>query len=376
MAKRMLIMLAIVVLVFGGIFAFQVFKAYKIKEFFASNKAPPVTVTALQAEVQPWQPQIDAVGDLRAVRGVDVTSEVTGLVREMHFKSGVEVKAGQVLVQLNADADIAQLHALEATADLASTIYDRDKAQFAVRAISKAILDADAADLKGKRAQVAQQAANVDKKTIRAPFAGRLGISTVNPGQYINPGDKIVTLQSLDPIYVDFYLPQQQISMIGIGQTIVVSTDAYPGETFRGKITAISSKVDSTSRNIQVEATIINAKNALLPGMYAAIHVDAGAVQHWLTVPLTAVTFNPYGESVYIVDQGAKGTAGKPTAIARQSFVTVGEKRGDQVAILTGIKAGDTIVTSGQIKLKNGSQVIIDNKVQPSNDAAPKPVDE
>ncbi len=369
-------MLAIVGVVFGGIFGFQAFKAVKIKEFMAARKMPPVTVTAMKAELQPWQPQIDAVGDLRAVRGVDVTSEVTGLVRAIHFKSGDAVKAGQVLVQLNADADVALLQSLEAAADLARTTYKRDKAQYAAQAISQATLDTAAADLKSKLAQVAQQAAIVEKKTIRAPFAGRLGIGLVNPGQYINPGDKIVTLQSLEPIYVDFYLPQQQLSNIRIGEIVVIGTDAYPGKTFSGKITAISPKVDPSTRNVQIEATIANPKHELLPGMYATLHVDAGAVQHFLTLPQTAVTFNPYGESVFIVEQGGKGAEGKPELIARQSFVSVGDKRGDQIAILGGIKEGDTIVTSGQLKLRNGSPVIVNNAVQPSNDAAPKPMDE
>ncbi|MGE5240152.1 MAG: efflux RND transporter periplasmic adaptor subunit [Bacteroidota bacterium] len=376
MVKRMVIMLLIVGLLFGGIFGFQAFKAYKIKQFFATNKAPPVTVTAMAAAFQTWQPQINAVGSLRAVRGVDLASEISGIVRTLNFKSGDEVKAGQVLVQLNADADIALLRSLEAAAELARTTYERDKAQYAARAISQATLDAAAADLKSKRAQVAQQQALVDKKTITAPFAGRLGISTVNPGQYLNPGDKIVTLQSLDPVFVDFYLPQQQLSSIAIDQAVVVATDSYPGQTFNGKISAISPKVDPSTRNVQVEATLANPKHELLPGMYASLKVDAGAAERFLTLPQTAVTFNPYGESVYLVEPGEKGADGKPTMIARQSFISVGESRGDQIAILKGIKEGDMVVTSGQLKLRNGSPVIINNAVQPSNEPAPKPVDE
>jgi membrane fusion protein (multidrug efflux system) len=376
MAKRMTIMLLIVGLLFGGIFGFQVFKAHMIKQFFATNKAPPVTVTAMPAAFQAWQPQINAVGSLRAVRGVDLASEIAGIVRSLHFKSGDQVKAGQMLVQLNADADIAQLRSLEAAAELARTTYERDTAQYAARAISKATLDAAAADLKSKRAQVAQQQALVDKKTITAPFAGRLGISTVNPGQYLNPGDKIVTLQALDPIYVDFYLPQQQLSSVAIGQTVVVTTDSYPGLSFAGKISAISPKVDPSTRNVQIEATVANSKHLLLPGMFASLSVEAGAKKDFLTLPQTAVTFNPYGESVYLVEPGEKGADGKPTLVARQSFVTVGQTRGDQIAILTGVKEGDMVVTSGQLKLRNGSQVIINNAVQPGNEPAPKPVDE
>ncbi len=376
MNKRMVIMLASVGLLFGGIFAFQAIKARGIKKFMVSNQAPPVTVTAMKAEFHEWQPQLNAVGSLRAVRGVDVTSEIAGLVRSLHFKSGEEVEAGQVLVQLNADSDVAKLRALEAAAELARTTYERDTAQLAVQAVSQAQVDAAAADLQSKQAQAAEQRAIVEKKTIRAPFAGRLGISGVNPGQYMNPGDKIVTLQSLDPVYADFFLPQQQLSRVAIRQTVIATTDTFPGRTFEGKITAINPKVDSDTRNVQVEATMGNRNHELLPGMYAVILVDAGARQRYLTLPQTAVTFNPYGETVYIVEQGGKGPDGKPILTAKQIFVTVGGTRGDQIAILQGVKEGDRVVTSGQLKLKSGGRITINNKVQPRNDASPKPMDE
>ncbi len=234
MTRRMIIMLVIVGILFGGIFAFKVVQARMMKKYM-SAPMPPVTVTAIKVESRPWQPQLKAVGSLRAFRGVDVTSEISGLVRSVEFKSGNEVREGQVLVKLNADADIAQLHALEAAADLANTAYERDKKQLEIEAVSQATLDAEAADLKSKRALVAQQQALIDKKTIRAPFPGRLGISTVNPGQYVNPGDRIVTLQSLGSILVDFYLPQQEISQIAPRQVVAVTTDTYPGRTLAGK---------------------------------------------------------------------------------------------------------------------------------------------
>ncbi|HTZ17968.1 MAG TPA: efflux RND transporter periplasmic adaptor subunit [Dissulfurispiraceae bacterium] len=376
MTRRMLIMLVAVGLLFGGIFGYKAFKSHMANKAMAGMQAPPVAVSAIKAELQQWQPQLKAVGSLRAVRGVDVTSEISGLVRTLHFKSGDRVKEGQLLVQLNADSDMAQLRSLEAAAELANTVYERDKKQYDAKAISKAALDADAADLKVKRAQVAQQSALVDKKTIRAPFGGQLGISIVNPGQYLNPGDKIVTLQSLDSIYIDFYLPQQELSRISLGQKVVAVADTYPGRTFIGKITSINPKVDPDTRNVQVEATIINPRHELLPGMYASVEVQAGAPARYLTLPLTAVAFNPYGETIFIVEEKGKGADGKPVLIARQSFVTTGETRGDQVAILKGIKEGDIVVTGGQLKLKNGSVVIIDNRVQPGNEAAPKPVDE
>jgi membrane fusion protein (multidrug efflux system) len=294
----------------------------------------------------------------------------------VHFKSGDEVKAGQLLVQLNADPDSAQLHALEAEADLAEITYERDKKQIEAQAISQSTLDSASADLKSKQAQVAQQAAVVAKKTISAPFAGRLGISSVNPGQYVNSGEKIVTLQSLDSIFIDFSLPQQELSRVSRGQTAVVFIDAYPGKTFTGKITAINPKVDPGSRNVQVEAVIANPGHELLPGMYATVEVLYGAVQYYLTLPRTAVTFNPYGETVYLVEEKGKDKAGKKTLTVRQTFVTLGPARGDQVAVLSGVKEGDQVVTSGQLKIKNNSTVIINNQVQPLNDAAPKPVEQ
>jgi membrane fusion protein (multidrug efflux system) len=375
MIKRMAIMLLTVGILFGAIFGYHAYNSRMMKKSMASFQPPPVTVTAMKAEYQSWQPQLKSVGSLRAVRGVDVTSEVAGLVRAVLFISGADAKEGQVLVQLNADSDIARLHSLQADADLADTVYERDKKQFAVQAISQAALDADASDLKNKKAQVAEQAALVDKKTIRAPFAGRLGISTFNPGQYVNPGDKIVTLQSLDAIYADFYLPQQELSRISLGQAVVATTDTYPGRTFTGRITTIDPKVDAATRNVQVEATVSNPGHKLLPGMYASVEVKAGAVQRFLTLPQTAVTFNPYGETVFVVETG-KGPEGKTVLTVRQTFVTTGPTRGDQIAILRGIQEGEVVVTSGQLKLKNGSRVIIDNKVMPSDEAAPMPKDE
>jgi membrane fusion protein (multidrug efflux system) len=328
----------------------------------------------MKVQYQQWQPQLSAVGTLRAVRGVDVTSEVAGLVRSIEFKSGDEVKAGQVLTQLNADSDIAQLHSLEAAADLAAVVYERDKQQLEAEVISKAQVDTDAGDLKSKRAQVAQQAALVEKKTIRAPFAGKLGISTVNPGQYLNPGDKLVTLQVIDPIYVDFNLPQQQLPMVAIGQKVTLGTDAYKGVSFDGKVNAINPKVDTNTRNVQIEATIPNAKRLLLPGMFATVKLSSGDEQRYLTLPQTSITYNPYGNTVFVVKASdKKDDKGNASLIAQQVFVTLGPTRGDQVAILKGVEAGTEVVTSGQTKLKNGSPIVINNSVQPADSPNPTP---
>jgi len=331
-----------------------------------------VVVTALKAEKQEWQPQLNAVGSLRALRGVDVTTEIAGLVRAIRFKSGDEVKAGAVLIQLNADSDLAQLASLEATADLAQVTLVRDRAQFAAEAISQAQVDSDEADLKSKRAQVASQQATIDKKTIRAPFSGRLGITLINPGQYLNPGDKVVTLQTIDPIFIDFNLPQQQISGVSLGQSVAVLSDAYLGQTFSGKVTAIDAKIDTTTRNVQIEATVANPKKQLLPGMFGRAAVDSGEKKTYLTLPQTAITYNPYGATVFItVDK--KDAKGNPQLQAQQVFITPGPTRGDQVAILKGVSEGAMVVTSGQLKLKNGAPLRIDNSVQPLNDQNPTP---
>ncbi len=408
MTKRMLLMLLAVVLVVAVIAGLKIMS---IRSFIANMKPPPApAVTTIVASLQPWQPRLNAVGSLRAVRGVDVTTEIAGLVRDVNFKSGQEVTKGQLLIQLNADSDIAQLHATEAAAAQAKTVYNRDKAQFEAEAVSKALLDADEADLKTKQALVEQQAALVAKKSIRAPFSGRLGITIVNPGQYLKEGDKIVTLQAIDPILVDFTLPQQQLATLRNGQKINAGTDSFPGESFSGEVQAIDPKVDPATRNVQVSAAIHNPKRALLPGMFATVNVEAGSVQQYVTLPQTAVSFNPYGATVYLVVDAdkepkpaeaksdakaddakaaeaktaaeAKKTAdakradGKPHLIARQSFVVTGETRGDQVAIISGVKPGDSVITSGQLKLHNGSDIVINNKVQPTNDPSPKPADQ
>jgi membrane fusion protein, multidrug efflux system len=377
MKKRMVIMVIAVGLLIGGLVGFNVFKGMMMQKYMGKGGPPPATVTSMKADYQAWQPQINAVGTLRAIHGVDVTTEVAGLVRSLSFKSGDEVRAGQVLAQLNADSDIAQLHSLEAAAELASIVYERDKAQLAAEVISKAQVDTDAGDLKSKRAQVAQQQAVVDKKTLRAPFAGKLGISIINPGQYLNPADKLVTLQTIDPIYVDFYLPQQQLPQVAIGQAVTLTTDTFKDVVFIGKINAINSKIDTNTRNVQVEATIPNAKRQLLPGMFANVKVNSGDENKYLTLPQTAITFNPYGNTVFVVkpsdkkeDKDEKGNA---KLLAQQVFVTTGATRGDQVAILKGIEPGTEVVTSGQVKLKNGTPLIIDNKVQPANSPNPKP---
>jgi membrane fusion protein, multidrug efflux system len=368
---RMIIMLILVGLVFGGVFGFEAFKNAMIKKFMAARGAPPQTISAATAKMEEWQPQIEAVGSLRAVNGADLAFEVPGIITELHFKSGDDVAAGDVLAMLRADDDIARLAALQATASLSEITMQRDQEQFKIKAVSQATLDTDAANLKNANASVVQQQAVVDKKTLRAPFAGHIGVRLIDIGQYINAGTTVVTLQALDPIYADFFLPQQALTQLRIEQTVTVKVDTYPDQDFTGTVTAINPKVDSATRNVQVRATLKNPDRRLLPGMYATVIIAAGDKQRYVTLPQTAVTYNPYGETVFVIDDKGKDPQGKPQLSARQIFVTAGPKRGDQVSILKGVEQGETVVTAGQMKLRNGSPLIIDNTIRPTADANP-----
>jgi membrane fusion protein, multidrug efflux system len=313
---------------------------------------------------------------LRAIHGVDVTTEVGGLIKQRLFTPGAQVTKNTLLVQLNADPDIAKLNSIKAQAALAEINFNRDKAQYAIKAVSKATLDNSEATLKNLQAQVAQQAALVAQKSIRAPFDGELGVALIDPGQYLNPGDKIVTLQTLNPIYADFLVPQQSIVSLKKGQPTTLTADAFPSKEFKGTITTINPKVEVNSRNVLVEATIDNSQYQLYPGMFAKAKVSIGQSQKFLTLPQTAITFNPYGDIVYLIEDKGKDKDGKPILLVKQTFVKVGEKRGDQVAILSGINEHDRVVTSGQLKLKNGARIVINNTVVPSNEESPQPVDE
>jgi len=238
------------------------------------------------------------------------------------------------------------------------------------------VVDADAANLKSARAQVAEQRALVNKKLVRAPFAGRLGIRAVDVGQYVTAGTKLVTLQALDPVYVDFYAPQKSLGKIALKQKIVLQTDAFAGAQFAGAISSIDPRVDPATRNVQVRASVRNPKHSLLPGMFATVSIAAGGPQRFITLPQTAVAYNPYGETVFVVEE-QKGPEGKASLVAQQKFVTTGGTRGDQVSILSGIKEGDTVVTAGQLKLRSGGvPVIVNNSIQPANDPAPQPRDQ
>ena len=372
MAKRMIIMLVAVAIVLGLVFGFQAFKTHMIKQVMAGFANPPQTVSTITAGYQQWQPHLSAVGTLRAVDGANLSLQLSGIVSEIGFKSGDDVQKGQVLLRLRNDDDVAKLHALQAAAELAQINYDRDRKQLLIHAIAQATLDSDAASLKSDLAQVAQQQAIVDQKVLRAPFAGHLGIRAVDLGQYLTAGTTVVTLQALDPLYVDFYLPQQALANLKVGQAVALQVDTWPGETFSGQVSAINPQVDTSSRNVQIRATLPNPDHRLLPGMFATLQIDTGAPQRFVTLPQTAIAYNPYGNTVYLVLDKGKNARGQPDLIAQQNFVTTGDTRGDQVAVLKGVKAGDVVVSAGQIKLHNGVPVAINNTVQPLDNPHPQ----
>jgi membrane fusion protein, multidrug efflux system len=380
----MLAAVAVLVLVVVGVKGCQV---YRTIQAFKAQGAPKVTVSAASAAWSAWQPTLEAVGSLRAVHGADLSAEVAGIVEACEFESGENVKAGTLLVRLRAADDLARLESLEAAAALAQSTYERDQGQFKVQAVSQATLDGDAAALRSARAQVAEQQAVANKKFIRAPFDGRVGIRAVDPGQYVAPGTKLVTLQSLAPIFVDFYLPQQALAQASVGQRVTVTSSAVAGQSFTGKIDAINPQVDAATRNVQLRARLQNEGLRLLPGMYAKVVIDSGAEQRLLTVPQTAIVYNPYGASVYVIRPAAAAASGaaasgaaapgnKGDLVVQQQFVETGPTRGDQVAILKGLDAGDLVVTSGQLKLKNGALVVVDNSAAPADSGNPAPTNE
>ena len=371
MKKRMTIMLVAVGTLFAAIFGYQMFMASMMKQFLSGNALPPATVTAAKAHLEIWQPQLSAVGTLRAIQGVQITSEVSGIVKAVHFKSGEEVDVGGLLFELDAAEEQAQLAALAASRKLAGINHRRNREQFQIHAVSQAEVDASEAEVSRLKAEEARQQALIDKKRMRAPFAGRLGVISINPGQFINPAEPIVNLQESSRLYVDLNVPQKYLKKLSHGAKLSVISDS--GDILDGKITAIDSAVDAATRNIAVEGVIDNVEGLLQPGMFVRVRLETGASENLLTLPQTAVTHNPYGSTIFIAKEVGDAADVKPALVAHQQFVTTGPRRGDQIAILEGISEGDMVVTSGQMKLKNGTPLIIDNSVQPTNDIAPRP---
>lgn len=375
LAKRMTIMLVVVAVIAALLIGWGVLRAYFIGKFLTAFKNQVQTVATITATNTPWQAKIQSVGSLTAINGAALSAQVGGIVATIDFHSGEDVQKGDVLLTLRPDNDPAMLAQLKAQAHLASVNYARDQKQFAASAVSAAQLDTDRANLESANAQVAAQQAAMDEKIVRAPFAGRLGIRQVDVGQYLPPGTEIVMLEQLDPLFVDFYLPQQDLPLLKPGQDVEVGLDAYPDRQFPAQITAIGATVSADTRSIAVRAEMRNPDLSLRPGMFTNVMVNIGAPREVVTLPQTAIAYNSYGDTVYVVGHD-KDAQGHETLVARQVFVTLGATRGDQVQVLSGVQAGEQVVTAGQLKLRNGSLLAINNSALPSNSPNPNPPNE
>ena len=380
---RWVLMLVGVVIVFGGVFAIKAFFAKQTNNFFDNMPQPAVAVSSYVAKTQRWTDNGEAVGTFVAINGTDVTTESGGVVKQLSFAAGQPVKAGTVLVQLNSANELAVLKSLEATARLAAVQRDRWRELGKDKLVSQAEVEQRATDAASALANADAQRALIAQKTIRAPFDGVLGLRKVNLGQFVNPGDPIVSLQSLDPIYLDFSLPEQEMGKVVEGTRVRATVDALPGQVFEGKVTAIEPQVDVSTRNFRVQATLANPGARLRLGTFAHVGFDTGGSRNVIVVPQTAISFNPYGNAAYVISkvrrtEGEKDMQGKPLTgdklIVTQRFVKTGATRGDLIAVTEGLKPGEQVVTSGLLKLRNDAEVTINNKVQPSADARPEAV--
>ena len=375
-AKRSLWMALGVIVVIGAIAGWKIMTIRAIIAKNATQKQPPTVVSSMKAGEQVWQRRLHAVGSFTAVQGVTVTNELDGTVVQIAFESGAQVQQGDLLVQLDISSEQALLASALASADLAALNLKRAQDLRTKDSNSQSDLDASEAQARQTAANVAGIRATIAKKTIRAPFTGRLGIREVNLGQFLKGGTAVAPLQALDPIFVNFSMPQQDVIDLKVGQSVQVTIDAYPGAVFDGKVNAINSKVDDANRNVQVQATLANADERIKPGMFASVDVVLPEEDRYITLPQTAITYNPYGATVFIAKKGeVVGPDGmrKQGLVAEQIFVTTGRTRGDQVAILKGLEEGALVVTSGGLKLKNGTPLLVNNSLTPANDPNPTP---
>jgi membrane fusion protein (multidrug efflux system) len=373
MKKRFILALAAVLVlvgVLGGI------KGLQIDRMIAHGKQfvpPPETVTTAVASLQTWESVLTAVGSLTAVQGVTVTAELSGKVVQIDFKPGSMVKAGDLLIKQDTSSEEAQLRAAEAATALAKLNRERLGKLLSERTISQSQFDNAEASYKQAAAQADNIRSMIAKKSIRAPFAGRLGIRLVNLGQFLNEGQSIVSLQALDPIFVDFALPQQQLPFVQPGLRVRVTGDALSGQVVEGRITAINPQVDSATRNLRVQATVANPQEHLRPGMFVNVGVVLPAQQAVLAIPATAVLYAPYSDSVFVVEDLPAEKTAAPAKVLRQQFAQLGEKRGDFIAVVSGLQAGDAVVSTGVFKLRNGQGVVVDNSLAPEFKINPKP---
>ena len=371
MTKPMVKMISILLIIAGLMTGYKVFGHKMMMKYFASMGNVPQTVSAIEASSQDWQNVIHSVATLRSEKGADLSFQVPGIVSSYDFNSGDYVSAGKVLIHLRAEDDLARLHALEAEEKLAELTLQRDEKQFQLNAISQATLDYDRAQFDNAKALVEQQNALVNQKILKAPFSGQIGIRAIDIGQYVNPGMAVVTLQNLDFIVADFSIPENLAHQVSLGQSVSISVDAQKNTLFKGKISAIDPKVSSDTRNLQVRASVLNPDHKLLPGMFARVEVQIGKAEKFISLPQSVLSFNPYGTTAFILK---KDTNDK--LVAQQIFVSTGLTRGDQVAVVKGISEGDLVVTGGQMKLRNGVSVVVNNDIAPSNDPSPHPQDQ
>ena len=389
MKKRLIIVLIGLGVVFGIVFGLRGFVDQMMTSYFENRQEPPVTVSTIMAEEQVWEPTIPTVGSLRAVNGVTVAAELAGVVENIAFDSGQSVQRGDLLVQLDTSTDRAELSARQAQLRLAQSELKRQGELRRRGTNAQADLDSARANAEQLEAQIESQKALVNKKAIKAPFDGTVGIRRVDIGEFIGAGSGIATLQQLNPMLVDFTLPEKRLGQVETGQIIRIRVDSAPDTQFTGHITAVEPSVNQATRNFAVEARVDNVSGQLRPGQFARVSVVKPQIERHITLPATAISYNPYGDSVYLVTEKAAQSGGdganKAQAendesrddkqkIAQRVFVKIGDRRGDQVAVLEGVSAGDEVVTSGQLKLRNGSPLNINNEVTPANERAPNPV--
>jgi membrane fusion protein (multidrug efflux system) len=373
--RRKGIVIAIALLVTICVFAFGI-KALQIGKMMSTPQTmPPTTVSSTSVKEEDWAPRLTAVGSVSAVQGAVVSAELAGVVSEINFENGGEAKKGEVLMKLDASQEEALLRSAEAEAQLAQTDLERSRDLAMKKVVSSAELDSAQSKFRRLNAVVDQVRSSIAKKTLIAPFDGQLGIRQVNVGQMINAGQQVVPLTSLDPVFADFALPQQYLGQLTPGLEVHVTTDAIPGRVFNGKLTAINSMVDSSTRNITLQATLDNSDHALRPGMFAKAEVMLPEKHKALVVPGSAISYAPFGDSVFVIEKKKDEKTGKESQVIRQQFVRVGEGRGDLVAITQGLKAGETIVSTGVFKLRNGMTVTINNDLAPNPQVNPHPID-
>jgi membrane fusion protein (multidrug efflux system) len=361
--KQWIVVIAAIIVVFGGLFGGKFYAQHRAAAAALHRHAPPVTVSTAVARAGPWSPLVQVVGSLEAVKGTQITAQIAGNVTKIAFQSGAKVKRGQLLVRLDDSSQQAQLHADRAKATLAKATLARTRKLYAAHAASQSSLQTAKADAAAARAAVEGDRATLRKLDIAAPFTGVAGIRAVSLGQYVSPGTAIVDLQSDDPLLLNFSLPQSAVSDIATGQKVRFTVNAYGDKAFTGKVTAIGSRVDPKTRNIAVQATLANPRDLLRPGMYGSVQLSIGTTLHGIVIPDTAVTYNTFGDNVFVVTQGSDHTLR-----VHQQVVQVADQRNGRALVRSGIRAGDTVVTAGQQKLQDGASVSVHNDVQPSAD--------